>query len=50
MFFPGATGNWKFTATNVTDFAFAISDHYLWDASSVLVDSIKRQKNIAEAA
>lgn len=29
---------WKFNATNVTDFAFATSDHYLWDASSVLTE------------
>lgn len=29
---------WKFEAMNVTDFAFAISNHYVWQASSVLVD------------
>ena len=29
---------WKFSAENVTDFAFAISDHYLWDATSLVVD------------
>jgi hypothetical protein len=32
------TNTWKFEATNVTDFAFAISNHYVWQASSVLVD------------
>jgi hypothetical protein len=45
-----ATGVWKFSATNVTDFAFALSDHYLWDASSVLVDSSTGLRTTAEAA
>ena len=43
------TGVWKFSAKNVTDFAFALSDHYLWDASSVLVDSSKGRRTVAEA-
>ncbi|WP_242457750.1 M1 family metallopeptidase [Pedobacter sp. BS3] len=29
---------WKFTASNVTDFAFAISNHYVWKAGSLVVD------------
>jgi hypothetical protein len=45
-----ATGIWKFSANNVTDFAFALSDHYLWDASSVLVDSTTGRRTLAEAA
>jgi hypothetical protein len=45
-----ATGIWKFSATNVTDFAFALSNHYLWDASSVLVDSATGRRTMAEAA
>ena len=45
-----ATGVWKFAASNVTDFAFAISDHYLWDVSSVLVDSSTGRRTSAEAA
>ena len=45
-----ATGIWKFSANNVTDFAFALSDHYLWDASSVLVDSVTGRRTLAEAA
>lgn len=32
------TNTWKFNARNVTDFAFAISNHYVWQGSSVLVD------------
>jgi hypothetical protein len=27
---------WRFKAENVTDFAFATSDHYLWDATSAM--------------
>ncbi|MEO9021777.1 MAG: hypothetical protein ABI237_16555 [Ginsengibacter sp.] len=45
-----ATGIWEFSATNVTDFAFALSNHYLWDASSVLVDSTTSRRTLAEAA
>src|SRR6185437_14486650 len=35
---------------NITDFAFALSDHYLWDASSVLVDSTTGRRTVAGAA
>jgi hypothetical protein len=50
IFKKDATASWKFSATNVTDFAFALSDHYLWDASSVLVDSATGRRTVAEAA
>jgi hypothetical protein len=30
---------WKFKAESVPDFAFATSDHYLWDASSLVMDN-----------
>ncbi len=29
---------WKFEADNVTDLAFAVSNHYVWKASSMIVD------------
>ena len=29
---------WHYKAANVTDFAFATSDHYVWQSSSLLVD------------
>ncbi len=45
-----ASGNWKFQATNVTDFVFALSNHYLWDVSSVVVDSASGKRSLAEAA
>lgn len=30
---------WKFHADNITDAAFALSDHYLWDAVSIKADN-----------
>jgi hypothetical protein len=50
VFKSDATTVWKFSAENVTDFAFALSDHYLWYASSVLVDSTTGRRSLAEAA
>jgi hypothetical protein len=32
------TNTWKFEADSVTDLAFATSNHYLWKASSLVVD------------
>ncbi|MFB0494534.1 hypothetical protein ABID99_000771 [Mucilaginibacter sp. OAE612] len=32
------TNTWKFEADSVTDFVFAASNHYLWKASSLVVD------------
>jgi hypothetical protein len=40
---------WKFEANSVIDFAFAISNHYLWKASSVLVDSITKRRTRVDA-
>lgn len=33
-----AFNTWNFRAANVVDVAFAVSDHYVWNASSVVVD------------
>ena len=44
------SSNWKFKASNVTDFVFALSNHYLWDVSSVVVDSVSGRRTLAEAA
>ncbi|MEO8403966.1 MAG: peptidase, partial [Chitinophagaceae bacterium] len=30
--------SWQFEAGNVTDFVFALSDHYIWKSSSLVVD------------
>ena len=41
---------WKFKAKNVTDFAFATSDHYLWDATSLVVDKKTGRRVFINAA
>jgi len=41
---------WKFTANEIPDFAFAMSDHYLWDGTSVVVDDKTGRKVFAAAA
>jgi hypothetical protein len=41
---------WKFEAKHVTDFVFATSDHYLWQSSSVVVDSITKRRTRTDVA
>jgi hypothetical protein len=41
---------WRFSADNVTDFAFALSDHYLWDAASIIVDKDTGRRVFIDAA
>lgn len=41
---------WRFTCTNITDVAFGISDHYVWDGSSVVVDDATGRRASAQAA
>ncbi len=36
---PNRKNEWHFDAKNVTDVSFAVSDSYVWDAASVIVDS-----------
>jgi hypothetical protein len=43
------TNIWKFEALNVTDFAFALSNHYVWQAKSVVVDSISNRRTRVDA-
>ncbi|WP_433778892.1 M1 family metallopeptidase [Flavobacterium anhuiense] len=41
---------WKFEAKNITDVCFGLSDHYLWDASSVIVDKKTNRRASIQAA
>ncbi len=41
---------WRFTAKNVTDFVFALSDHYVWRSSSLVVDKSTRRRTRVDAA
>jgi len=41
---PGATHTWKFEADSVSDFAMAMSNHYIWQASSLVVDPATKRR------
>ncbi len=41
---------WHFKAENVVDFAFATSDHYLWDATSITVDKETKRRTVINVA
>jgi hypothetical protein len=41
---------WKWAATNVSDVAIGISDHYDWDAASVVVDNKTQRRTSMQAA
>jgi Peptidase family M1 domain len=41
---------WKFEAKNISDVCFGLSDHYLWDAGSVIVDKKTQRRASIQAA
>ncbi len=41
--------SWQFKATNIPDMAFGLSDHYVWDASSVIVDDATKRRASVQA-
>lgn len=45
-----ASNTWKWTADNVSDVAIGISDHYDWDAASVVVDNKTGRRASMQAA
>ena len=46
-----ATQNtWRYEADSVTDFAFALSDHYLWKSTSLVVDPKTSRRTRVDAA
>jgi hypothetical protein len=47
---PNRINTWKFKADNVCDFAFATSNHYLWDATSLVVDKTTGRRVFIDAA
>ncbi|MBK5270609.1 MAG: M1 family peptidase, partial [Bacteroidia bacterium] len=42
--------SWQFKATNIPDMAFGISDHYVWDGCSAVVDDATKRRASAQAA
>lgn len=47
---PGPVNTWHFRATNIPDMAFNVSDHYDWDAASVVVDDATHRRASVQAA
>jgi len=45
----GGNRTWEFEANKVTDFVFAVSDHYIWQASSVEVDPQTKRRTRVDA-
>jgi len=46
---PGKFLTWQFNANNVTDFAFATSNHYIWQAASLVVDPATGRRTRVDA-
>ncbi len=45
-----AMNTWKFSARHITDMAYCISDHYVWDGASVVVDKKTGRRASAQSA
>jgi len=45
-----AMNTWQFIASNIPDMAFGLSDHFVWDATSVVVDDATKRRASAQAA
>jgi len=45
-----ASNTWRFRATNISDVTYAISDHFNWDAASVVVDTAAHRRVSVQAA
>jgi Peptidase family M1 domain len=44
------TNTWKWNAQNISDVAVCISNHYVWDAASVVVDNKTGRRSSVQAA
>ncbi|HEV3250970.1 MAG TPA: M1 family metallopeptidase [Puia sp.] len=45
-----SVNSWKWKASDITDVTFGLSDHYLWDASSVVVDDASHRRASVQSA
>jgi len=45
-----ATNTWQFLANNIPDMAFGLSNHFVWDAGSVTVDTVTGRRASVQAA
>jgi hypothetical protein len=46
---PGSNHTWVFEADNVTDAVFALSNHYVWQSSSLVVDKTTGRRTRVDA-
>jgi hypothetical protein len=46
---PNDKNTWHFKASNIPDFAFAVSDRYLWDGTSLIVDENDKRRVMVDA-
>lgn len=44
-----SSNTWQFTAAHIPDMAFGLSDHFVWDAASVVVDSATGRRASVQA-
>ena len=47
---PNTVNTWTFAYNNISDVAFGLSDHFVWDASSVIVDDKTNRRASIQAA
>ena len=45
-----AVNTWKWTAKDISDMALGLSDHFVWDASSVVVDDATGRRSSVQSA
>src|SRR5690349_7807499 len=45
-----ATNTWRWKASDISDMAYCISDHYVWDAASILVDKKSGRRASCQSA
>src|SRR5205823_5060381 len=45
-----ATNTWIWKTNDITDMTFGLSDHFVWDASSVVVDNSTHRRASVQAA
>jgi len=48
--FRGGMNTWHFKAHNIPDVAFGLSNHYDWDAASVIVDDVNGRRASVQSA
>ncbi len=44
------TNTWKWAANNISDMTFAVSDHFVWDGASVIVDNATNRRASVQSA